>query len=123
MDRPKARHEAKWFGLMWDKDALNRRINARVKAMIESGWLDETRRLPQPLSKTAGEATGYRELLDHLGGRLSLDDAIEQIKIGTRQLARRQMKWFRRFPNVAWLQGDRPTLEIVDQIFASLNRG
>ncbi len=89
--------------------------------MIEAGWLDETRHLPQPLSKTAGEATGYRELLNHLAGKISLDDAIEQIKIATRQLARRQMKWFRRFPNVTWLQGDHPSLEIADQILTSLN--
>ena len=40
-----------------------------------------------------------------LQGRLSLDDAAEQIKIATRQLARRQMKWFRRFPGVQWLDG------------------
>jgi tRNA dimethylallyltransferase len=40
-----------------------------------------------------------------------LDDAIEQIKIATRQLARRQMKWFRRFPGVHWLEGDRPVEE------------
>ena len=113
---PKPRHQAVWFGLTWDRDALNRRINARVKAMVEAGWLDETRRLPQTLSKTAGEATGYRELLAHLAGDLSLDDAVEQIKIATRQLARRQMKWFRRFPNVTWLQGDRPAQEIAEEI-------
>jgi tRNA dimethylallyltransferase len=119
---PKARHEAIRFGLMWDKEQLNRRINARVKAMMEAGWIEETRRLPRTLSKTAGEATGYRELLEHLDGKMSPDDAVEQIKIGTRQLARRQMKWFRRFPNITWLQGDRAVSEIADQIVGSLNR-
>ena len=48
------------------------------------------------LSPTAGKATGYAELIEHLHGKYSLDEAIEQIKIATRQLARRQMKWFRR---------------------------
>jgi tRNA dimethylallyltransferase len=105
------RHEAVWFGLDWDRDALNRRINARVKAMIAAGWLEETRKLLDrfgELSHTAAEATGYHELIEHLRGRVSLDDAVEQIKIATRQLARRQMKWFRRFPNVTWLPGDMP---------------
>jgi tRNA dimethylallyltransferase len=105
------RHEAVWFGLDWDRDALNRRINARVKAMIAAGWLEETRKLLDrfgELSHTAAEATGYHELIEHLRGRGSLDDAVEQIKIATRQLARRQMKWFRRFPNVTWLPGDMP---------------
>ncbi len=105
------RHPAKWFGLDWDREVLNRRINARVKQMIADGWVDETRRLIGQfgdLSKTAAEATGYHELIEHVKGRISLGDAIEQIKIATRQLARRQMKWFRRFPNVTWLKGDAP---------------
>jgi tRNA dimethylallyltransferase len=118
-DSPAQRHEAIWFGLLWDREALNRRINARVKTMIAAGWLDETRVLLQrfgKLSPTAGEATGYRELIDHLQGRISLDDAIEQIKIATRQLARKQMKWFKRFANVQWLEGDRPIDENADRI-------
>lgn len=110
------RHEATWVGLLWDKDAINRRINARVKGMMSAGWLEETRGLIErygELSKTAGEATGYAELIAHLHGRMSLDDAVEQIKIGTRQLARRQMKWFKRFSHVHWLAGDLPLEEKV----------
>jgi tRNA dimethylallyltransferase len=105
------RHEARWIGLEWDRDAINRRINARVRAMLVAGWLEETRELLKKygsLSPTAAEATGYRELIDHIEGRLSLDDATEQIKIATRQLARRQMKWFRRWKQVKWIAGDRP---------------
>jgi len=64
--------------------------------------------LGEPLSRTAAEATGYHELFEHLAGRLPLDEAIERIKMATRQLARRQMKWFRRFPNVHWLPGEAP---------------
>jgi tRNA dimethylallyltransferase len=109
-DAPTLRHPAIFFGLLWDKDAINRRINARVKSMIAAGWVDETRRLLEQfgdLSMTAAEATGYRELIAHVRGEMKLDDAIEQIKISTRQLARKQMKWFKRFPNVSWLPGDR----------------
>lgn len=108
---PAWRHRAAWVGLDWDRDTLNRRINARVKAMIAAGWVDEVRRLLDghaPLSHTAAEATGYRELIDHLAGKTTLDEAVEQIKIATRQLARRQMKWFRRFREVKWVPGDRP---------------
>ncbi|MGC4032722.1 MAG: tRNA (adenosine(37)-N6)-dimethylallyltransferase MiaA [Tepidisphaeraceae bacterium] len=103
------RHAAVWFGLNWEKEQLNRRINARVKQMMTAGWVEETRQLVDrfgTLSKTAGEATGYAELIDHLSGRQSLDDATEQIKIATRQLARRQTKWFRRWQQVNWLAGD-----------------
>jgi tRNA dimethylallyltransferase len=112
-DRP-PRHRAVWIGLSWERDELNRRINARVKEMISVGWVDEVRRLLtkySALSKTAAEATGYAELIDHLSGGSSLDDAVEQIKIATRQLARRQMKWFRRFKDVHWLEG-RDAIEL-----------
>ena len=115
------RHAATWIGLNWDKDALNRRINARVKAMFAAGWVEEARALIDrhgTLSPTAGEATGYRQIIEHLAGKLSFEDAVEQIKIATRQLARRQMKWFRRFPNVRWLAGDRATEEISGEVLS-----
>ena len=110
------RHQATWVGLEWDREAVNRRINARVKGMMAAGWLDETRGLLErygTLTGTGGEATGYHELARHLAGEMSLDNALEQIKIATRQLARRQMKWFRRFPGVHWMPGDRSVEENV----------
>lgn len=116
---PRVRHKALWFGLHWERDALNRRINARVRQMIAGGWPDEVRALLsryRELSLTAGEATGYRELAAHVRGEVTLEDAVEQIKIATRQLARRQMKWFRRFPQVHWLPGDAPLEANVQQI-------
>jgi tRNA dimethylallyltransferase len=121
-DSPTPRHSATFIGLSWDREALNRRINARVKAMIAAGWVEETRLLIEKygqLSQTAAEAIGYRELIDHLAGRSTLDDAIEQIKIATRQLARKQMKWFKRFGNVRWLLGDAAVAENVAAILSS----
>ena len=115
-----------WVGLDWDREALNRRINARVKQMLAEGWVEETRRLLDThgsLSKTAAEATGYREIIGHLEGRLPLDEAAEQIKIATRQLARRQMKWFRRFPGVRWLDGSRDVAENAAEVWALWRKG
>jgi len=119
------RHSAMWVGLSREKEALNRRINARVKAMMTASWLDEVRALVakhQNLSRTAGEATGYRELIDHLSGKWSLDEAVEQIKIATRQLARRQMKWFKRFSNTHWIPGDRAIEESVAEVLGRWKR-
>ena len=116
---PELRHEARWVGLRWDKEVINRRINARVKAMIAAGWVEETRGLLErygELSQTAAEATGYAELIAHVRGRMGLDEAVEQIKIGTRQLARRQMKWFRRWGQVRWVAGDGGREDLVRQI-------
>jgi tRNA dimethylallyltransferase len=118
---PKPRHDAVWVGLEWDKDTLNRRINARVKQMMQTGWLDEVRELLSrhgELSPTAAEATGYAELIAHVQGRMSLEDAVEQIKIATRQLARRQMKWFRRFRNLTWMAGSESLRQLADHTAA-----
>ena len=109
-DNAPPRHPAIWLGIRWETSAPNQRINQRVKEMIQAGWVEEVRRLSQQygqLSKAAGEAAGYAELIQHLEGRATLDEAIEQIKISTRQLARRQRKWFRRFQQVHWLDGER----------------
>jgi tRNA dimethylallyltransferase len=122
-DASQQRHAATWIGLDWEKEAINRRINARVKQMIAAGWLDETRDLLHrhgQLSKTAAQATGYAELIAHLQGQLTLEEAVEQIKISTRQLARKQMKWFRRWNKVKWLNGDQPLDQIIGQIESSL---
>jgi tRNA dimethylallyltransferase len=117
------RHTATWFSLDWDKEVLNRRINARAREMIRAGWVDEVRRLPPVLSRTAGEASGYREIRAHLAGRQTLDDALEAIKIATRQLARRQMKWFRRWSEIRWLRGETPTEQNVQAVIETLPIG
>lgn len=108
-DRP--RYESVRFGLRWERPELNRRTNARTKQMMASGWLEEVEALLQrygDFSPTAREAAGYRLLAEVVRGRMKLEDAVEQIKIKTRQLAKRQMTWFRRFEGIAWLPGDAP---------------
>jgi tRNA dimethylallyltransferase len=117
-DEAPVRHKAVWIGLKWEKEALNRRINARVGQMMQEGWPLEVRKLLNDypnLSKTAAEATGYAELINHLHGKLDLDEVCEEIKIATRQLARRQMKWFRRFAKVHWIAGDLPMEKIAEE--------
>ncbi|MFT3879923.1 MAG: tRNA (adenosine(37)-N6)-dimethylallyltransferase MiaA [Gemmatales bacterium] len=88
------------------RDELYRRIDARVDTMMTMGWLDEVKRLlqlPQPLSKEAGQAAGYRELADHIQGSCTLEEAITATKIRSRQLAKRQLTWFRHFPGLLHL--------------------
>ncbi len=119
-------HEAIWVGLNWEKPALNARINARVKSMMASGWLDETRGLLErygSFSPSAGQAAGYAELIEHLKGGLPLAETVERIKIATRQLARRQIKWFRRFPNVLWFPGNRAGEENVAEVLRTWTAG
>ena len=103
------RHAATWIGLQCEKEVLNRRINQRVRQMLDDGWLDEVRQLLArhgSFSRTAAMATGYAQLASYLRGEGTLEDAFEATKIATRQLANRQMKWFRRFTNVRWIAGN-----------------
>ncbi len=104
------RHPAIWLGLTIEREQLNRRINARCRAMFDEGWIDEVRSLLHRfgrLSPTASEAAGYSEIIDALSNS-RFDEALEAAKISTRQLARRQIKWFRRFPDVRWIDATLP---------------
>ena len=80
------------------REWLRDRINRRVDQMMNAGWLEETRQLierdPSP-SRTASQALGYRDLIRHLAGELTLAKAVELTKISTRQFAKRQHTWFR----------------------------
>ena len=96
-----ARKDAILFGLTWPTEPLNRRINARVKEMIAAGLLEEVRALRDRLGPQAREALGYKQLLEHLEGRASLDEAVERIKIETRRFAKNQRTWLRRLATTA----------------------
>jgi tRNA dimethylallyltransferase len=73
------------------------------------------------LSRTAAQALGYKELIDHLEGRCSLDEAVEQVIVRTRQFAVRQERWFRRDPRIQWIGIDAdPVAEVVPVIRRAL---
>ncbi len=94
------------IGLRRQKEDASSRINLRVKKMVEAGLVDEVKSLlaeEKPLSKQAAGAIGYAEIIDHLNGEISLEEAIERIKINTRKFAKSQRTWFKTFKNVNWL--------------------
>lgn len=93
-------------GPLWPTDALHARISQRVDRMMEAGLLEEVRRIREQggFSRSAEQAIGYRQLLAHLDGETTLDQAVDLIKLRTRQLARAQLKWFRRHRSVKWLR-------------------
>ena len=89
------------------RPVLTARIRARFEAQMAAGFLEEVASLArQPLSRTAGQALGYRELLAHLRGDIALDEAVELAITRTRQFAVRQERWFRRDPRIAWIDAD-----------------
>jgi tRNA dimethylallyltransferase len=112
---------------VWLPRAIHaQRIATRIADMCDAGLLDEVRALaarPGGLSRSAAQAIGYREVLDHLNGEIpTLDAAADLIGQRTRAFARRQRMWFRRDPRVTWLgtTGDtRRLLGIVDALWRS----
>jgi tRNA dimethylallyltransferase len=109
------------FVLDWPRDELHARIDRRVGEMFENGLIAETRALladAKPPGKTARQAVGYREAIEHIEGCHTLAQTVELVQIHTRQLAKRQNTWFRslgecRFVPVA---GKDDPAEVVWQI-------
>ena len=98
-------------GLEIDREEMDRRIDARYDAQLADGFLDEVAGLlDRGLSRTAGQALGYRELAAHLRGELALDEAVDEACRRTRKFARRQQRWFRRDPRITWFPALAPDL-------------
>lgn len=112
------------IGLRWPRNRLAARIEARVHAMVDAGLLAEVERLaarPGGLSRTAAQALGYKELLAHLAGEMTFDEAVATIIRRTRQFAVRQERWFRRDPRIRWYDVDRdPVAEVTPTVVAAL---
>ena len=115
------KYQAIWFGLEdQERSALYKRIDQRVLEMMDLGLLDEIKRLlSQGISEksTAMQAIGYKEFLDALAGRCSMEEAIAQVQQSSRHYAKRQLTWFRRNSSIHWLvrqQGDT-TKEILEK--------
>lgn len=97
------------IGLSLPRQVLYERIEKRIDAMIESGWIDEVQQLLQDgvsPEAQAMKAIGYKELVLYLDGQLSLEAASELIKKRTRHFAKRQMTWFKRMPYIRWYEKD-----------------
>lgn len=113
------------IGLRWQIEVLTARIRSRVEAMVAAGWQHEVEALLAAggFSRTAGQALGYPEMIAVCKGQLSLDEAIERISLRTRQVAVRQLRWFRRDPRLRWLDVESdPISEVADDVFSLLHR-
>ncbi|MCE9554082.1 MAG: tRNA (adenosine(37)-N6)-dimethylallyltransferase MiaA [Planctomycetes bacterium] len=121
---PPAETCSRVFVLDWPRPLLHSRINARVDAMFDAGFVDEVRRLLSShdnLGRTASQAAGYREVAEHLAGALDLPTAIERTKARTRQLARRQLTWLRGLKGCRWIAMAEPldSEEVAARIVAA----
>ncbi len=111
------------IGLSLSRAEIDRRVEQRYHQQMEAGFLGEVEALANrrpPLSRTASQALGYRELLGHVNGEMSLDEAVALAVARTRKFARRQERWFRRDPRVVWLNADEDAEALADEALSVL---
>jgi len=108
--------EYKLIGLTMPRELLYKKIEERVDKMINSGLVDEVKKLKSlgiEKNKTAAQAIGYKELLAHINGEYSLERAIELIKRNTRRFAKHQLTWFRKDERIEWFDVTGPNFDAL----------
>lgn len=105
------------IGLNTDREWLYNRINQRVDLMMEAGLLEEVKSLLPFRNKPALLTVGYAEIFEYLDGKISLEDAVSQIKQNSRRYAKRQITWFKKYGNTVWFEP-----QAKDEIFAYLDQ-
>lgn len=110
-----------------NREILYDRINLRVDIMMQSGLVDEVKKLHNmgfTKNMISMKGIGYKEILDFLDGNCSLESAIEKIKQGSRRYAKRQLTWFKKYKNALWINNDEvenieEQINIIKQFIAT----
>ncbi|MEE1043690.1 MAG: tRNA dimethylallyltransferase, partial [Clostridia bacterium] len=105
------------FAIDMDREVLYDRINRRVDIMVKDGLLEEVKKLMDMGVKkdtTSMQAIGYKEIAEYFEGSISLEEALDKIKRGSRRYAKRQLTWFRRNEKINWVKN-------IDEIYEILN--
>jgi tRNA dimethylallyltransferase len=112
------RDDLRVFALRWPSADINARINRRARAMIEQGLVEEVRAIEPELGVQARQALGYKQILASFAGRITLEQAIEAIKIETRRFAKNQRTWLKRLARderFEWIDMDGSDIEAAVQ--------
>ena len=110
--------QALQFGLNMDRELLDDRVELRVDQMFQQGLVNEVEELITKgllEGKTARAALGYAQVISALAGEITMDEAISQTKLATRQYIRRQETWFRRDQRITWLEPDSDRLATIEK--------
>ncbi|WP_196594687.1 tRNA (adenosine(37)-N6)-dimethylallyltransferase MiaA [Pectinatus sottacetonis] len=109
-------YDAAVIGLNRNRDNLYARINERVDLMIKDGWVNEVASLLKGgvhPSCHAMQAIGYRQLTTYLEHKITLPEAIDDIKKATRHFAKRQLTWYKKMPYIKWFEVDKISSELL----------
>ena len=120
----KSEYDVHYYVLTMDREKLYERINLRVDIMMEKGLLEECIKLKEmgyTSSMQSMQGIGYKEILYYLEGNVKLQEAINMIKQGSRNYAKRQLTWFRRDPRVTFLDKDKLSyVEILEKVIGDI---
>lgn len=103
------RYDAQLYAIHWDRNELYRRIDERVERMMKDGLKEEVETIlkqSKAVQETAAQAIGFKEIRSALMGEITMEQAIEQVKINTHHLAKRQETWLRRDPRTVWIDAN-----------------
>lgn len=103
-------------GITLPKEQLHANIERRVHQMVADGLLEEVRAVLPYRNHNALQTVGYKEVFDHLDGKLSWNEAVDQIIVHTRQYAKRQLTWFRKDKDIKWFEAGKGLMEELDQL-------
>ncbi len=104
------------LGISADRSVVYDRINQRVELMLEKGLLEEARRLYPYRDRNALQTVGYKELFAHFDGKMSLTQAVAEIKKNTRRFAKRQLTWYRKNEEITWLEHDLSQEVLIEKV-------
>lgn len=107
-----------YIGLTADRQVIYDRINLRVDLMVKEGLIEEAENLYRHKDENALQTVGYRELFDFFDGKLTKEEAIQEIKKNTRRFAKRQLTWYRKNPDIQWFD----YLEDVEEILKYIHK-
>jgi len=106
-------------GVWLPRAALGQRIDARLRAQVDAGFVEEAKALAPGMSATARQALGYKELLEYVAGSCTLDQALDAAGRRTREFSRRQRMWFRRDPRITWLATGQDPLALLPALLGN----
>lgn len=111
------------FAINWDREKLYQRINKRVDIMIEKGLIEEVNQILNKYKKfpTAMQGLGYKEVVDYINGKYTIEEMIEKIKMETRRYAKRQLTWFRKNKQTIWIEGENDIQNNIKIILEGMN--
>ena len=118
-------YDVKFFVLDTDREKLYERINRRVDIMLVNGLVEEVKTLLEqgiPKTNTSMQAIGYKEIVEYLDGYLTLEEAVEKLKMESRRYAKRQLTWFRRNEGAHWLEASLPKEELAKVILDTIEK-